>query len=70
MSPNELEEVISNKEFTAEERAAIRQMLSSMHFRVRFWRAVGNVSKWIFAVAAGLVAIKLLMADYLKGIVR
>lgn len=60
------QEVQSSKEFTAEERAALRKMLSANKFRTMFWQAVGVWLKWIFFVVAGLVSIKVLLAEYLK----
>jgi hypothetical protein len=60
------QEVQSNKEFSPEERAALRKMLSANKFRVMFWQAVGVWLKWIFFVVAGLVSVKVLLAEYLK----
>lgn len=57
--------IVSSKEFSAEERAELRRMLEALKFKVKFWKVVGVWVKWIFWVIAGLISVKVLLAEWI-----
>lgn len=56
-------------QFTPEQYKKILKMLESSERAAWFWATTGIWLKWIGAVLAALVAFKVLVGDYFRGVI-
>lgn len=65
---DEMEEDFDGSNFTADERKRLRGMLRSHERAAWLWSTLGIWVKWIGAVLAAMVAVKVLIWEALKGV--
>lgn len=70
MRRREAESDFDGVTFTPEQRKRLLKMLEAHEGTVRAWSTIGIWMKWIGAVLAALVAVKVLVGDLLKGAFR
>lgn len=58
------------REFTPQERAEIRRIVTAYKRSAWFWTTFGIWLKWAFWIAAGVVSLKAAIGDYMKWILR